>query len=137
MTKGEQALARVRALIGTRFVAQGRDPSVGLDCVGLALIAYAIDPAGVRDDYRLSGAHRGAILHFAQAKFRRVSRRRPRCGDLLLLQSGATQWHLGIWTGGGLIHADIASRRIVERPGPVEWRVAAALRRRTRVGQGS
>ena len=137
MTKGEAAVARARALIGTRFVAQGRVPSIGLDCVGLALIAYTVDPAGIRDDYRLSGAHRGAILHFAHAKFRRVSRQRPRCGDLLLLQPGATQWHLGIWTGDGLIHADIASRRIVERPGMVAWPVAAALRPRTRFAKGS
>ena len=137
MTKGEQAMARARALIGTRFVAQGRDPAIGLDCVGLALLAYGIDPATVSDDYRLRGPHRGAILRFAEAKFRRVSRRRLRSGDLLLLQPGAAQWHLGIWTGDGLIHADIARRMIVERPGAIGWPVAAALRPRTRFARGS
>lgn len=30
-----------RALIGTRFRHQGRDPEVGLDCVGLVLAAHA------------------------------------------------------------------------------------------------
>ena len=94
MTKGEQAVARARALLGTRFVAQGRDPAIGLDCVGLALLAYAIDPVGVSDDYRLSGAHRGTILRVAGTNFRRVARTRMRCGDLLLLQPGAAQWHL-------------------------------------------
>ena len=137
MTKGEQAVARARALVGTRFVAQARDPAVGLDCVGLALLAYAIDPAGVSDDYRMSGAHRVAILRFAEVRFRRVSRRRVRCGDMLLLQPGAAQWHLGIWTGDGLIHADINSRRVVERPGAIEWRLAAALRPRARLAKGS
>ncbi len=137
MTKGEQAVERARALIGTRFVAQGRDPAIGLDCVGLALLAYGIEAAGVRDDYRLSGAHRGAILHFAKARFRRVARPRRRAGDLLLLQPGAAQWHVGIWTGGGLIHADIASRKIVERPGPIVWPVAVALRPRVRPAKGS
>ncbi|HEU4877051.1 MAG TPA: peptidoglycan endopeptidase [Sphingomicrobium sp.] len=137
MTKGEQAVARARALLRTRFVAQGRDPAIGLDCVGLALLAYAIDPAGVRDDYRLSGAHRSAILRFAEPRFRRVSRRRLRQGDLLLLRPGASQWHLGIWSGGGLIHADIASGRVVERPGAIAWPVAAALRQRVRFKQGN
>lgn len=136
MTPGEQAVARARALIGTRFVAQGRDPSSGLDCVGLALIAYGIDGAGVRDDYRLSGGHRAAILDFARSNFRRVPRPRRRAGDLVLLRPGAAQWHLGIWTGAGLIHADIVSRKVVERPGPPQWPVAAVLRPRLRVARG-
>jgi cell wall-associated NlpC family hydrolase len=135
--KGEQALARARALVGTRFVAQGRDPAIGIDCVGLALLTYGIDPAGVSDDYRLSGAHRAAILRSCGAKFRRVSRRRLRGGDLLLLQPGAAQWHLGIWTGGGLVHADIVSRKVVERPGAIAWPVAAALRPRARAVKGN
>ena len=137
MTKGEEAVARARSLVGTRFVAQGRDPAIGLDCVGLALLAYAIDRAGVPDDYRLSGAHRSAILSFAGPRFRRVSRRRLRAGDLLLLQPGATQWHLGIWSGAGLIHADIVSGQVVERPDAIAWPVAAALRPRVRFKQGN
>ena len=137
VTKGEQALARARALVGTRFVAQGRDPATGLDCVGLALIAFAIDPTGVPDDYRLSGAHRDAILRFALPRFRRVSRRQLLSGDLLLLQPGADQWHLGIWTGSGLIHADLSCRRVVERSGAIGWPVTAALRPRTRFAKGS
>ena len=136
MTKSEEALARARDLVGTRFVAQGRDPAIGLDCVGLALLAYAVDAARVSDDYRLSGSHRGAILEFAKARFRRVPRPRRRLRNLLLLRPGATQWHLAIWTGDGLIHADIASRRIVERPGPVEWPVIAVLRPRSRTLKG-
>lgn len=132
VTNGESAIIRARALIGTRFVAQGRDPLVGLDCVGLVLRAYAIDAARVPDDYRLSGAHREAILAFAAPAFRRVSRPRRRTGDLLLLRPGIAQWHLGIWTGSGLIHADIVRRRVVERPGALQWPVAAVFRPRAR-----
>lgn len=136
MTKGDEAVARARGLVGTRFVAQGRDPAIGLDCVGLALIAYRIDGARVRDDYRLGGAHRGAILGFAKANFRRVPRPRRRAGDLLLLRPGVSQWHLALWSGDGLIHADIASRKVVERPGLPEWPVAAVLRPRSRAAKG-
>lgn len=128
-------MARARALIGTRFVAQGRDPAIGLDCVGLALLAYGIDPRAVRDDYRLSGAHRAAILDFAGVAFRRVPRPRRRAGDLLLLRPAMAQWHLAIWSGSGLVHADIVSRRVVERPGAPAWPVAAVLRPRARLAR--
>ncbi len=134
--KREQAVARARALIGTRFVAQGRDPAIGLDCVGLVVLVFGLEGQSVRDDYRLNGAHRDAILRFAAIDFRRVSRRRLRAGDVLLLRPGATQWHLGIWTGDGLVHADAGRRRIVERPGALEWPLAAALRRRVRPARG-
>lgn len=136
MGKSDIVLERARILVGTRFLAQGRNPSVGLDCIGLALLAYEIDAVGASDDYRLSGAHRGAILDFARVGFRRVTRPRRRAGDLLLLRPGTAQWHLGIWTGEGLIHADITRRKIVERPGPPEWPVAAVLRPRVRAARG-
>lgn len=35
--KKTEAIAAVRALIGTRFRHQGRNPATGLDCVGLGL----------------------------------------------------------------------------------------------------
>ena len=136
VTKGERAIGRARALVGTRFVAQGRDPAIGLDCVGLALLAYGLDAAEVSDDYRLSGAHRGAILDVAKGKFRRVPKSRRRAGDLLMLRAGMAQWHLAIWTGDGIIHADIVNRKIVERPGSLDWPVAAALRPRARIVEG-
>jgi cell wall-associated NlpC family hydrolase len=137
MTKGEAAIARARLLIGTRFVAQGRDPAIGLDCVGLTLLAYVVGGSSVPDDYRLSGSNRGAILKFANKDFRRVSRRRVRTGDLLLLRPSVTQWHLSLWTGNGIIHADAKSRRVVERPGVPAWPIAAALRRRVRPVKGN
>ena len=132
MERGMAAVARGRALIGTRFVAQGRDPETGVDCVGLALHAFAIGRDTVPDDYRLSGVHRATILGGAASLFRRVSRLNPVPGDMLLLKPGARQWHLGIWTGGGLLHADARRRMVVERPGAPEWPVAAAFRARVR-----
>ncbi|MCY7398300.1 MAG: hypothetical protein LH466_05620, partial [Sphingomonas bacterium] len=119
-----------RALHGVEKVVVARDGSSSV------MREYAIKAAKVSDNYRLSGAHRGAILAFAKARFRRVPRTRRRVGDLLLLRPGAAHWHLGIWTGDGLIHADIVSRRIVERPGPPDWPVAAVLRPRARAARG-
>ena len=136
MKRGKEVVARARALVGTRFVAQGRDAAIGLDCVGLVLAAHGVEASGMPDDYRLSGAYRAWILEASKRLFRRVPRTRTRLGDVLLFKVGARQWHLGLWTGGSVIHADIASRTTVERPGAPPWPVAAVLRARTRLAKG-
>ena len=133
---GEEAVARARAAVGTRFVAQGRSVAIGVDCVGLVMHAHGIGPHELPDDYRLTGAHRDTVLRLSQARFRRVSRRQARAGDVILFRLGATRWHLGLWSGEGLIHADLAQSRIVERPGAAPWPVAAVLRPRTRFARG-
>ncbi len=132
MERGIAAVARARALIGTRFVAQGRDAASGVDCAGLAIHAYGIEAREVPDDYRLSGDHRPMFVKLVSRWFRRVSWRRLVPGDLLLLRPAPSQWHLGIWTGEGLLHADARRRSVIERPGVAEWPVAAAYRARVR-----
>ncbi|MEG8037878.1 hypothetical protein QP166_00400 [Sphingomonas sp. LR60] len=39
MTAGERVLAAAQQLVGVRFRVQGRDPALGLDCVGLVAVA--------------------------------------------------------------------------------------------------
>ena len=127
-----EAVAAGRALIGVPFLAQGRDRARGIDCVGLVLETYAVDPDAMPDDYRLSGDHRAAIAAHLGPRFWRVARTRMRAGDLVLMRVGDRQWHLGMWTGEGLLHADARRRRVVERPGLPEWRIAAVYRARVR-----
>ena len=43
----------------------------------------------------------------------------PEPGDAILFRIGARQWHLGIKSDTGLIHADAGLGRVVERPGPM------------------
>jgi murein DD-endopeptidase / murein LD-carboxypeptidase len=124
-------VARARGLVGVRFRAQGRDPAYGLDCLGLALAAYAIPSEAVRRDYRLRGDHKREVLAGATG-FRRVSRAQRRAGDLLLLEARAGQTHLAVWTGDGFVHADARLGKVVETPGEPGWPVVAVLRRRTR-----
>ena len=45
----------------------------------------------------------------------------PHAGDVLLLQPSAAQFHLGVWSGESLIHADGILRRVVETPEPLIW----------------
>lgn len=47
-------------------------------------------------------------------------------GDILLMQAGPAQFHLGCWTGESLIHADARLRRVVELPGPPPWPLLGA-----------
>lgn len=123
---------RARALVGVPFRAQGRIASGGVDCVGLALEVFDLDPRTVRDDYRLRGDHLHELLHAILDPFRRIARRAARAGDLLLFEAGERQYHLAIKTGAGLVHADAGLRRVVERPGVAPWHLLAAYRRRSR-----
>ena len=123
------AVDRARSLIGTRFRAQGRDPNFGLDCIGLAMIAYGIGEDQVRCDYRLSGDHRCELTAGLAGGFRRVARSSTRAGDLMLLEVALRRVHLAVRTATGFVHADVR-RGVVETPGEPEWPVVATFRKR-------
>jgi len=120
---------RARALVGTRFRPQGRDPETGLDCVGLLLATYAIPRDAVRRNYRLRGDHRSEIERELKTYFRRVTTLK-RTGDLMLLAVDSDQVHFGIWTAIGFVHADARLGRVVETPGEPHWPVLGIFRKR-------
>lgn len=127
MRRSEAAriVARARGLIGTRFRPQGRDPAVGLDCIGLVAAAAGIaDPPG---GYALRGGSAEVLAAGLRAAGFRPARA-MQAGDVLAMRSGPEQLHLGIWTGEGLVHADAGLRRIVERPGVPDWPVLGVWR---------
>lgn len=111
-----------RTAVGARFRLHGRDPSFGLDCVGL--VAFACRAAGfvgvVPADYALRGGDSGTVaaimagLGLERAEI-------PAPGDVVLLATGPGQLHLAIDSGAGLIHADALLGRVVERPGDCPW----------------
>lgn len=119
------ALELARGAIGARFRLHGRDVAHGLDCVGLAGLAYG---AQVPRGYALRGgsAERIAAVVCA-AGLVRAGDARP--GDLVLFRAGAGQLHLGIASEAGVIHADAGLRRVVERPGVPPWPELARWRR--------
>lgn len=122
--KAETIVARARALVGIRFRPQGRSPETGLDCVGLVAAAIGADDAP--RDYALRSAPRERLVAALDARGRRVGTPRP--GDVLAMQTGPSQLHLGIMSEVGLIHGDAGLRRVVERPGPVPWPLLDAWR---------
>lgn len=122
------AVERARGLIGVRFRPQGRSTEAGLDCIGLATLAYGVSPARVRSDYRLQGGSRDELERELAPLFDRIAAARAAPGDLLLVAPGPRQLHLIVLTPGGFVHADARRRRVVEVPGVVPWPVLSAWR---------
>ena len=118
-------LIRARGALGTRFRLHGRGGADGIDCVGLAGLAYG---CAVSSGYRLRSGDAAQVGRAVEAAgLVRVDDTRP--GDLLLVRSGPGQLHLAIASEDGVIHADAGLRRVVERPGLVPWPVVARWRR--------
>jgi cell wall-associated NlpC family hydrolase len=125
MTCGEVVAARARDLVGVPFRPQGRSAGEGLDCIGLVAAALGVD--AVRRDYAL----RGGCVEALSAGLRAVGLfevAERQAGDVLVMRAGPGQLHLGVWTGGGLVHADAQLRRVVERPGEMPWAVVGVWR---------
>lgn len=126
LRRGDIIVARARAMLGIRFRPQGRSRETGLDCVGLA--AAAVGASDVPRDYALRGASLERLTAgFEAAGLKRVEQARR--GDVLVMEAGPAQLHLGILSDDGLIHGDASLRRIVERPGLVPWPILSAWRK--------
>ena len=110
-------LERARGAIGARFRLHGRCIEYGLDCVGLVGLAYGVVvPRG----YALRGGSVAQVVAAAQAAGLQPVND-AQAGDLLLLNAGPGQLHFAIASADGVIHADAALRRVVERPGVPPW----------------
>jgi hypothetical protein len=121
-------VAAVRAAVGTRFRPQGRQVGIGLDCVGVALLAAAA--AGQRvtvEPYALGGDNAARVVPALLAiGCRRVACAEP--GDVILIAPTARQRHLAISTPIGVVHAHAGLRRVVEGPIDPDWVVMGAWR---------
>jgi cell wall-associated NlpC family hydrolase len=117
---------RARSLVGCDFRSQGRDPEVGLDCIGLVLQVFLIPSEQVRRDYRLRESHMSELETQLSRFFRPVAT--PQAADVLLCRISHAQTHLAVHCGGSFIHAHAGLRRVVETPGQPDWPIAAAFR---------
>jgi lipoprotein Spr len=121
-------VAAVRACVGTRFRAQGRLAGVGLDCVGVALIAAAAAGVVIAVPAYALGGDREAELDraIAAAGCRRVAN--ASCGDLLTIAPSPGRRHLAVVTDRCVVHAHAGLGRVVEGPIDPSWTVLAAWR---------
>lgn len=97
---GDKIAAEAVALQGTPFMHQGRNPAVGLDCVGLVHAACAAAGAAV-DDFRAYPPcpSPAVLLRELRVRFREVGR--PSVGDVVVLRDSRTgaARHVGILCG--------------------------------------
>jgi cell wall-associated NlpC family hydrolase len=127
--RGKGIAARARSLVGVRFRPQGRDPELGLDCVGLAAVAADLPVNRVRRDYALRGQRLAEIEHeLSDLGLQPVCGREAEAGDVLVFGAGPAQLHMGILTEQGFVHADAGLRMVVERPLPLPWPVLGLWR---------
>ena len=125
---GQAVAGAALAAVGAPFRLHGRDPASGVDCVGL--VALALKAGGwdcaVPTGYRLRSGGADAAAALLDGSLEQVGV--AAVGDVLLMRTGPGQLHLGVWTAGGLVHADAGLRRVVLRPGVVGWPIASVWR---------
>jgi len=126
------AAARAAALIGTRVRLKGRDPAIALDCIGLVLNAYGLPVEAAPHAYGLRGHALKEIDDCLICRFRRITPKAARVGDLMVLRCAADRFHFGVVGEQGLIHADVVIGRVLCRPWPAQWPVARVYRKRQR-----
>lgn len=116
------AVAAARACLGTPFQHQGRQPGVGLDCVGLCVIAARAAGAEVDDVLGYSRRpHRGRLEH--QLALQRCLQLAPvDQADFALMRFAREPMHLAVLAGDTIIHAFAQVGRVVEHGLAPEWR---------------
>ena len=126
MMDREEVIARARGCVGARFRPHGRDPRWGLDCVGVAAIAFGREVAA---NYALRGGEPDAIGRLIERSgLDAVQAGEAAAGDLVLIEEGATQFHMAVLTERGFVHADARLRRVVETPGRPQAPIIGAWR---------
>lgn len=105
MTTGHDIAEAARMLLGTPFRHQGRDPDVGLDCVGLVVAAHAavgLDLSGRTDYPRRPSADE--LRSALRRELRQVPTGLPwGPGDVLQIREGGGRYgrHTAVALGNG------------------------------------
>lgn len=129
--RGEALAAAAAALIDAPFRLQGRDPGLGLDCVGL--VACALEAVGMSpvapSGYSIRNSSIVGHLKCAEASGLKVAEPPLEPGDIVLVKPGPGQHHLLIADGNcSFIHAHAGLRRIVRMSSPLPWPLIAMWR---------
>lgn len=115
-------VAAARSLIDTPYHSKGRLPGVGVDCIGVPIVAAWI--AGLRprsfDIRGYSDVPDGSLLPLCDQHMQRIERAQMAAGDVVIVRYGPVPHHVGVlgdYRHGGLsmIHAENdRHRKVVE-----------------------
>ncbi|WP_396615441.1 hypothetical protein ACHZ97_14280 [Lysobacter soli] len=112
-----------RRSIGVPWLHQGRDPAVGIDCVGLLVLAF--EYPGPTPDYGRDPFD-GLLESHLQAHFGASRTDGVRVGDVLAFAFAGAVRHVGLvgdylYGGLSLIHTDSHLGRVTEHPLDAKW----------------
>jgi cell wall-associated NlpC family hydrolase len=122
---GAALAAAAAALAGTPFRLHGRDPAIGLDCIGLlgAALTGIGRPAWLPTGYALRNSTVPAFAPHAERLGFGSASGEACAGDVQVFAVGPAQLHLAIAVDeGAWAHAHAGLRRVVVGPVPGEWR---------------
>lgn len=122
MTTRAEFVAAARSLLGTRWLPHQRVPGVGVDCIGVPIVAAWISGARPRsfDIQGYSIAPDGSLLPWCRANLTPISREQLQPADVVVVRIGKRPHHVGVvgdYRHGGLsmIHADnFHEQKVVE-----------------------
>lgn len=124
---GDRLAQAAQSLVGAPFRLHGRDPALGLDCVGLVHAAFAAAglPVDAPRTYALRNTRIDDALAFA-GRAGLVDAEGPVApGDILLVRPGPAQFHLLVAVHTArFVHAHAGLRRVVATPGPLPWPIS-------------
>ncbi|MEZ5749470.1 MAG: NlpC/P60 family protein [Caenibius sp.] len=118
-------------LVGSRYLLHGRNPEVGIDCIGLVLAALRAIGLTPREPPPYALRNRTIAPHrrIARAMGFEPASQPAKSGDIVLVAPGAAQFHLLVAARDGqFIHAHAGLRRVVMTPGPICWPIAGHWR---------
>lgn len=111
----QRAIDATRACIGTPFHHQGRMPGVGLDCIGLIIVAARAVGKDVRDRQDYSARPEGEKLVEALVEHGASPVESIMPADILLFRYDGQPQHVALVTSENtMIHSFAPARRVVE-----------------------
>ncbi len=119
MSDGTRLAHAAAEMIDVPFRLHGRDPMLGLDCIGL--VAASLEaigrPAVAPSAYRLRNSSIEPFLGFAEMSGLRLVAGKTAPGDVLLISPGPGQHHVVIAEDARTsIHAHAGLGRVVRQP---------------------
>jgi NlpC/P60 family putative phage cell wall peptidase len=117
------SIAAARACIGTPFHHQGRRPGIGLDCIGLVVVALQAAGIAVRDRVDYGRRPDGKSLTEALAAHGAAPVEEIAAGDVLLFRYDGQPQHAALATSeDAMIHSFAPAGKVVETPIGAYWR---------------
>jgi len=117
MLNNPQSMSAVRACIDTPFHHQGRSPGVGIDCIGLIIIAMIAANIKVNDrtDYGRRPDKDSLINALEEHGATPIEKEAARAGDVLVFRYDNQPQHVALATSENtMIHSFAPAGKVVE-----------------------